>query len=289
MGGEPTFVSIDDMDGHEWTHGALGAHKRRLAGDLLRRLAARFASGGLLHYGQGKWYPGEQLPRWALGCFFRRSGEPVWSDDALTARDGESDGAGEREAALLLEGIARRLGVNPRHAQPGYEDVFWYTLRERRLPGNVDVSDNRLEDEQERARIAGVFERGIGRIVGHALPIRPIGGGRFESGPWFFRREQLFLMPGDSPMGYRLPLDSLPWVAPLDYPHVVERDPFAPRGFLPPYGERHVRQQPTGPGKPEQAPRRFESDADTVRTTVCTEARDGILHVFLPPVALLED
>ncbi len=64
MGGEPTFVSIDDMDGAEWNMTAMGPNKRRLAGDLFVRLADRFASGPLLHYGQGKWYPGESLPRW---------------------------------------------------------------------------------------------------------------------------------------------------------------------------------------------------------------------------------
>lgn len=291
MGGEPTFVSIDDMDGYEWNYGSLGDDKRRLAGVLFRRLAARFAKGPLLHYGQGKWYPGEQLPRWALGCYFRKDGEPLWLDDARYAKDGERDAVTEREAAKFLELLAKRLEVDPRHCQPGFEDVYWYLLRERRLPVNVDVLDNRVEDEIERARIARVFERGVGSIVGHALPLRPRGNGRWESGPWFLRRERLFLMPGDSPMGYRLPLDSLPWVAPLDYPHVVAPDPFAPTEKLPRYGERRLRQQP-GPRslRPRSSePRRFESDPATVRTSVCAEPRDGILHVFLPPVEALED
>jgi len=291
MGGEPTFVSIDDMDGFEWNYGALGTDKRRLAGTLFRRLATRFAPGGLLHYGQGKWYPGEQLPRWALGCYFRKDGDPVWSDDARTARDGESDGANADLGAHFLDRLARRLEVDTRHIQPGYEDVFWYTLRERRLPVNVNVGDNRVEDEIERERIARVFERGIGSVVGHALPVRPLGGGRFESGPWFLRRERLFLLPGDSAMGYRLPLDSLPWVAPEDYPFVLDRDPFAPRDALPRRGERRERQSPgdTAPSTRAGKPKPFESDADTVRTSLCVEPRDGILHVFLPPVSALED
>ncbi len=51
MGGEPTFVSIDDMDGDEWKTAAFGPTKRKLAGNLLTRLKNRFAPGALLHYG----------------------------------------------------------------------------------------------------------------------------------------------------------------------------------------------------------------------------------------------
>jgi uncharacterized protein (DUF2126 family) len=291
MGGEPTFVSIDDMDGHEWNYGALGPEKRRRAGILFKRLAQRFAKGPLLHYGQGKWYPGEQLPRWALGCYWRKDGEPIWVDPKRYAEDGRHDGVTSDDAARFVKTLASRLGVDASHAQPGFEDVYYYMLRERRLPVNVDVLDNRVEDEMERARIAHVFERGLKSVVGHTLPIRPIGAGRWQSGPWFLRREHLFLTPGDSPMGYRLPVDSLPWVAELDYPYVIPQDPFAERAPLPRHGERRVRQRPgdardaTQPKKPKP----FASDAETVRTALCAEPRDGILHVFLPPVEELAD
>ncbi|HEX6766060.1 MAG TPA: transglutaminase family protein, partial [Polyangiaceae bacterium] len=294
MGGEPTFVSIDDMDGFEWTYGALGAEKRRLAGVLFRRLANRFAKGALLHYGQGKWYPGEQLPRWALGCYFRADGEPVWGDVERFANDGVDDGMTSEHAALFVRALALRLGVSAEHAQPGYEDAFYYMLRERKLPVNVDVLDSRVEDETERERIARVFERGLKSVVGHALPLRALGRGRWQSGPWFLRREHLFLIPGDSPMGYRLPLDSLPWVAEGDYPYVIPRDPFAPRDPLPSRGalyERRVRQTPLEERRQGRAtpPKPFESAAEIVRAAVCTEARNGILHVFLPPVEELDD
>ncbi|HTQ02363.1 MAG TPA: transglutaminase family protein, partial [Polyangiaceae bacterium] len=187
MGGEPTFVSIDDMEGHEWNYGALGPDKRKRAGVLFRRLAERFAQGPLLHYGQGKWYPGEQLPRWALGCYWRKDGEPIWLDQKRYALDGQFDGVTSDDARRFVARLATRLGVDGKHAQPGYEDAYYYMLRERRLPVNVDVLDNRIEDEMERTRVARVFERGLKSVIGHTLPIRPTGGGRWESGPWFLR------------------------------------------------------------------------------------------------------
>src|SRR5216683_556252 len=109
MGGEPTFVSIDDMDGAEWNTLALGPEKRRLAGVLFRKLADRFASGPLLHFGQGKWYPGEQLPRWALA-------------------------------------LAQRLQLDPSYLFGAYEDTWYYLWRERRLPSNVTVDDAKVKD-----------------------------------------------------------------------------------------------------------------------------------------------
>lgn len=300
MGGEPTFVSIDDMDGEEWTYGALGAHKRERAGDLFLRLARRFAAHPLLHYGQGKWYPGEQLPRWALSCHWRTDGEPVWRDPTLYAADGQDDGADAVLAERYVRALARHLQVDAAHVAPAYEDAYWYMLRERRLPVNVDVFDNRIADPVERARVARVFEQGLDSVVGHALPVRPLGNGRWLSGPWFLRRERLFLLPGDSPMGYRLPVESLPWVAESDYPYVIERDPFASRPELAPRDElARVRQRPQSReeaaelerrrAEAELPPRTFDSAREVVRTALCVEARDGVLHVFLPPVAHLED
>ena len=220
MGGEPTFVSLDDIDGAEWNFDALGPNKRRLAGTLFRRLASRFAKDPLLHFGQGKWYPGEQLPRWALGCYWLKSGEPFWNVPELVAEDERDYKVGPDEAKRFITRLAERLEVETKQVMPGYEDPFHYLLAERRLPTNVTPLDNRLADPQERARVARVFEQGLGAVIGYALPLAAAGGGRFRSGNWFLRRELLYLMPGDSPMGYRLPIDSLPWVLPGDYPHL---------------------------------------------------------------------
>jgi len=236
MGGEPTFVSIDDMDGAEWNTAAVGPAKRRLAGTLFRRLARRFASGPLLHFGQGKWYPGESLPRWALTCYWRKDGVPVWRRPELVADDETRDPVGPEQARAFTEALERRLRLGSDCAIPGYEDAWYYLWKERRLPTNVDPLDSRLDDPEERARLARIFTWGLGKVVGYAVPLRPTGPlseRRWETGPWFFRQEHMFLLPGDSPMGLRLPLDSIPWTPPELRETEPPRDPFEPRGPLP--------------------------------------------------------
>lgn len=292
MGGEPTFVSIDDREADEWNTTALGPHKRKQAVTLLKRLRDKFAPGALLHYGQGKWYPGEQLPRWAFGCWWRRDGEPIWTDPALTADEEKAYGFGADDAARFARVLAEKLGVDPAHATPGYEDVWYYMWKERRLPANVDPLDNKLDDPLARARVAKVFEQGLSSVVGTVLPLRK-GFGGWESGPWFLRPGHLFLIPGDSPMGYRLPLDSVPWEPQGDRQFMAERDPFAPRGPLPTFQVSGGR-QPTVPysngrlsgNRGLTPPARQDG---VVRTALCVEPRGGTLHVFMPPVRAVED
>lgn len=237
MGGEPTFVSIDHREEPEWNTTALGPSKRRLAGVLFRRLAKRFANGPLLHFGQGKWYPGETLPRWALGCYWRKDTEPVWTRPDLTADDDRDYGFTEKDAREFITMLADQLQVRPDHIMPGYEDTWYYLWRARKLPANVDPFDSRLDNEEERARLARVYEQGLASVVGYVLPLMPADSPtdlfRWISGPWYLRQTRMFLIPGDSPMGYRLPLDSLPWLETVDRPMVVELDPLASRPELP--------------------------------------------------------
>lgn len=232
MGGEPTFVADTDRDGAEWNTAALGPTKRGYATELLDRLRARYGAGGFVHFGQGKWYPGEQLPRWALSLYWRADSQPCWSDPALFADERVPAKHGSADAQRFIERLAQRLQVDAAHVQPGYEDSWYYLWRERRLPTNVDPFDARLDDELERVRLRRVFGQGLSSVVGYALPLRREAGG-WASGPWFLRDERLYLLPGDSPMGYRLPLDSLPWVSRGDYPYLHEADPFAPAAPLP--------------------------------------------------------
>ncbi len=289
MGGEPTFVSIDDVDGAEWNTAALGPTKARLADQLARRLMARFAPNGLLHHGQGKWYPGEQLPRWAYSVCWRVDGEPIWTDPLLYAVDDSCRSDGPDAARALLRAIVEKLGVADGHVMPGYEDVWYYLWRERRLPPNVDPFDAKLDDEQERARLRRVFAQGLSRVVGWALPLRAEegdAGTRWVSGAWLLRDERLYLLPGDSPMGFRLPLDSLPWSSPEELAIEHDRDPFAPRGPLP--RRDALEQARPGVAIQGQTPTRGVSAREVVRTALCIEPRKGTLHVFMPPLGVLE-
>ncbi|KFL54718.1 IMP dehydrogenase [Burkholderia pyrrocinia] len=329
QGGEPTFVSIDDRDGAEWNTDALGPTKRGYATELVQRLRAEYGDGGFLHFGQGKWYPGEQLPRWALSIFWRADGQPVWHDPSLFADEREPSAYTTDDAKRFIDALAARLNLTDEFIRPGYEDVWYYLWRERRLPVNVDPFDSRLDDELERARLRKVFEQQLDSVVGYVLPVKRtddesgLDGPRWETGPWFFRDERMYLVPGDSPMGYRLPLDSLPWAARADHPYLVERDPFAPRDALPEAAA--IRARYTGPADaprylagvhreasaqtvmqwrgddtasarhaahahdPQRRPERFESAAWITRTALCVEVRKGILYLFMPPLAALED
>lgn len=242
QGGEPTFVSVDDMEGAEWRVAAVGPMKEKLADVLIHKLKDRFTTGGLLHYGQGKWYPGEQLPRWAKSIYWRTDKEPLWNNPDLFARVDRDYGHKYGVAEEFTQALAERLGVKSDYVVPGYEDVWYYLWRERRLPINVDVRDAHLQDIAERERLARVFEKqGLTSKVGAMLPIRRVWSGNdrvWQSGVWPVRPEVMFLLPGDSPMGFRLPLDSLPWYANLKHTDAIyPPDFFEARSPLPAYEE----------------------------------------------------
>ena len=286
MGGEPTFVSIDDMESAEWNIAAVGPTKRALADDLIRRLRTRFAPGGLLHYGQGKWYPGESLPRWAFGLYWRKDGVPIWKNSELIARIENPRKADIEDAERFAEGTAKKLGVDSEFIMPAFEDPGHWLQKEAGLPSNVDPSDSKLSDPEERARMARVFDSGLTTPRGFVLPIQRwnADAGRWKSERWKLRRGNLFLMPGDSPMGLRLPISSLPYIPPDDYPYTVEQDPLEPREELPVYD-----QNASAPGAPQQAVQEQQPRSGGVRTAMSIEIRDGVLCAFMPPVEKLED
>ena len=299
MGGEPTFVAVDDPDGAEWNTAALGPTKRLRAAELFERMRARYAPFGLVHFGQGKWYPGEQLPRWSLNCYWRKDGQPVWGNPSLYANEKKHYGADAKVAAAFLQQVAIRLGMSNEHIFPAYEDLMYYMWRERRLPENVNPLDSRVDDPLERARLAKVFSEGLNQVVGQVLPIsRNALGTAWQTGPWFLRTETCYLIPGDSPIGYRLPLDSQPWVKESDYPYVNQADPSVPVPPLPAHAD--IRRQVLGerPGKVTGTPSANlkivrpaagESAQSLTRTSMCAQPRDGRLYIFMPPLQTLDD
>ena len=272
MGGEPTFVAVDDHQSPEWTIAALGAEKRVRADDLTRRLRQRFAPHGLLHYGLGKWYPGEATPRWAFSLYWRRDGRPLWRDAGLIAREDRKDAASADDARRLAQAIASALGIAADRAQAAYEDPVHWLGEEAKLPPNVDPLDPKLFDAAARARMVRAFERGLGAPAAFVLPLRRHDD-RWVSETWDVRRAHLFLLPGDLPAGSRLPLASLPRLEPADYPIVAPQDPAADAPPLP---------DPAGAQPPGAA------DAIT-RTALVVEPRDGRLNVFMPPTASAAD
>ncbi|SEM58363.1 Uncharacterized conserved protein, DUF2126 family [Gemmobacter aquatilis] len=332
MGGEPTFVSIDDFEGAEWNTAAVGPTKRDLADKLIRRIRNRFAPGGFLHYGQGKWYPGETLPRWTFSLYWRRDGVPVWRNPDLVAQEAQDYKVGADEAHDFMAHFAERLGIAPEHAQPAYEDPAEWILKEANLPSNVSPENSKLKDPEERSRFARVFSRGLTEPSGFILPVQRwqskpnAWGPRWQSEMWKPRRGHIFLVPGDSPVGYRLPLGSLPYIPPTQYPYTYPSDPSLPYAPMPDFyveiserrrqavqeeidrlaqeeAEMAAMMPPVSGGHaqgfsttPEKARRQryvpqegVDPSQGYVRTAIAIEPRDGRLCLFMPPVETLED
>ncbi len=271
MGGEPTFVSIDDMDGAEWNTVADSPAKRALADDLTARLRERFGAGGILHHGQGKWYPGEPLPRWQNDIVWRRDGLPLWQRPDLLALPSVEGGAAVADAERFAHAVASRFGLGPTDVLAAFEDAVDRVWRESRLPAGEpperDVADARRDT---RRTFLADLESESDEPTGFVLPLHAsVDGPGWGTTTWNLRRSQLFLIPGDSPVGYRLPLDSLTWSAsPPDY----ERSPFEPRDELPPPGTL-----PSGPATRVEHHR-------CPPTALTFEIRNGHVGVFLPPL-----
>ncbi|RTL71676.1 MAG: transglutaminase family protein [Hyphomicrobiales bacterium] len=296
MGGEPTFVSAEDMEGAEWNTAAVGPTKRAYADALARRLVDRFAPGGLLHYGQGKWYPGEPLPRWAFALYWRNDGQPLWEDKTLVAREKPEKPATVEDARVFTATLCDQLGLPTDSGIPAYEDTGYFMLVEQKLPVNVDPKDKKtkVEDAAERQRLISLIDNGFDNPVSYVLPIQVWHaadvGRRWVTERWALRRQKLFLVPGDSPAGFRLPLNSLAALPAIDYPHVHPRDPFAE---APPLPERRVlmqrRRAVTLQAPPAPSTQDGAEIAASVRTALAIEPRDGKLCVFMPPVSDAED
>jgi uncharacterized protein (DUF2126 family)/transglutaminase-like putative cysteine protease len=324
MGGEPTFVSIDDMESAQWNTAADGPHKRILAHDLIFRLREKFGPKGMLHYGQGKWYPGEPLPRWQYGLFWRKDGYPIWKNRELIAHEKTNKTNTVEDSRIFMEELARHLAVSRYNISPAYEDAFYFLWSEGKTPINIDPLKYNLKDSLERRTLATLLDKGLNNPVGYALPIEwNYWNGKWKSCKWQFTRDYLFLIPGNSPIGFRLPLESLAYISKSLRPQEIERSLFEELPPLENYHEKialrygrifehlappqRIRHQELaaseGDGKSIGKDRRSRNpvktededeeikpmfETDVIKTAVCTEVRDGFLYVFLPPASYLE-
>jgi uncharacterized protein (DUF2126 family)/transglutaminase-like putative cysteine protease len=303
MGGEPTFVSIDDFESPEWNSAADGTLKRKLAYDLALRLKTRFAHGGLLHFGQGKWYPGELFPRWQYALYWRKDGLPIWKNDDLVAKEGETKFTFHDAERFAIE-LTKYLGIDTKNITPAYEDPIYWALEEGKLPVNLDPLAVNLKDSVQRHTLAKLLEKGLNNPAGFVLPLKWLHeSANWTSCVWEFRRQQCYLIPGNSPIGLRLPLESLPKTSKNRREQPIARSLFEE---LPPLGDYHqsLEERYGTTSAPYKAPEKKvddeESEAkslekenllfeiDTFITAMSVEERDGIIYVFLPPTDYLE-
>ena len=283
MGGEPTFVSLDDRTGDAWNFTALSEDKEKLGNELFLRLRGQFASGSFIQYTQGKWYPGELLPRWAMHCYWRKDGETIWEQDSLLA-DPAKDYGHEPELALrFITELATTLGVGEQHVLGAREDTPYYLWKERRLPMEGDMFKADVHETAERKRLLALLDSQLNAPVGYVLPLfySPTKD-RWVSNRWEFRGGHLVLIPGDSPIGLRLPLASLPDVELPEEEICPPRSAFDQQCALPLRSEIIVALG----GRGHQAADAFKPGM--VKSAISAEIRGGTLHVFLPPVGYVE-
>ena len=270
-GGEPTFNAREGPELPEWNGEALGPAKWEAGLRLARELRDRLAPGGVLLRRQGKWYPGEALPRWALEIVGRADGQPLHAEPPPPG--GPADlAAAERVARALAAGLA--LPVPP---EPAYEDPWRLLVDEAALPAEVDARRAGLADPAERRRLARILSGDPAAPAGFVLPVAREGAG-WRSERWTFRRGRLHLLPGDAPLGLRLPLAALGGPLPPPEP---------PEPVLPSPDPRRGAEADPAQARLTSAARPPPGAA--IRTALCVEAREGRVHVFLPPVAGAED
>ncbi len=323
MGGEPTFVSVDDMESDQWNTAADGVDKQKLANTLIHTLSQSFGKGGLFHYGQGKWYPGEPTPRWQMALYWRKDGEPVWKEKKWLADFSMTNGNTYQDAEIFLKLLSRKLGIAETNVIPGYEDAFYYLWTERKLPVNIDPHQVDLKDSLERKTLMQLLDRGLDNPAGFVLPLQwAYQKNSWISCPWKFRGGKMMLIPGNSQMGYRLPLDSLPHIPESKRPKPSERSSFEdtvplgdfhqtvvdrcntvpdysiPEEMLFPKEYHHQEPEEVKRSKGKHLPFQDEKvkklefkplyDLFTIKTALVAEIREGKIHLFLPPCEMLE-
>ena len=199
--------------------------------------------------------------------YWRCDGLPVWHDETLIAHNSQSiDIHTLRQFAQTL---TNRLALHSGYLIPAYEDPWIALDKESRDPINMDTHKIDL-----RAH--------LGEIVGYVLPLKASAKThKWQSSLWPLRHDKLYLMPGDSPIGLRLPLQSLPWVAPEDFEVELPCDPFTQKNPLKTYPCDNAVETPD---EIHQTP----TPQEVIHTALVFEIREGFLYVFMPPLPLLE-
>ena len=323
MGGEPTFVSVDDLESDQWNTAADGKEKQKLSNTLIYKLSESFGEGGLFHYGQGKWYPGEPTPRWQMALYWRKDRQAIWKNKALLADFSKEYKNTVEDAGKFLVLLSEKLGVDKKNIIPGFEDTFYYLWTERKLPVNIDPNNIDLKDSLERKTLMQQLDRGLDRPTGFVLPLRwAYSKNGWISCTWEFRGGKMFLIPGNSQLGYRLPLESLPHIPESRRPKPIKRSPFDETEQLGDFHELVIQRSKRTPDYsiPEEMlfPKVYDLkeeaedkknmgknlpfkeknkkekeyqpmyDAFTIKTALVSEVREGKIHLFLPPAEMIE-
>ncbi|MDV6332018.1 transglutaminase family protein [Asticcacaulis sp. 201] len=289
MGGEPTFVSLDDRTGDEWHFSALSENKKCLGYDLFQRLSARFATGALAQHAQGKWYPGEILPRWAMNMFWRNDGQPIWLESSLLADPEAKATLSPKAAADFLGKLADALGVGAPCVLSAYEDIPYLLWKEQRIPLEGEMLKADIFEATERKRLQAKLDDNVGYPTGYVLPLAfSAKTGGWVSNAWKFRTDKMMLIPGDSPVGLRLPLNALPVIDQdmADEHYWPPRSPFAETEPLANSSQKveFFKTQLTSQAK-AAAP---DTPNGLIRSALCAEVRHGRLFLFLPPLTYIE-
>ena len=321
MGGEPTFVSVDDMEAKEWNTTADGPHKRALGADLIQRLRNSFGPGGYIHKGQGKWYPGEPLPRWQYASIWRNDGLPIWKNPALLDIGEAPSNYSVDDAQRLALELTKFINIPQEHVHPALEDAFYFLWEEGKVPVNVDPYKSNLNDPLERKKLSELLESGMGKPVGYVIPMEwNFWNNRWISCKWDFRNDRLVLIPGNSPIGLRLPLRSVPYMSHTKMQKPVERSPFEVLPALDSFHSKVNARYNSAIG-PAELPKEFlqlayeeqeeeeikdgsnrtltkkkekeeavvpEFEVFTIKTALCIEVRDGKIYFFMPPLQYAE-
>ncbi len=262
------FGKPDQPDAPEWRTTGQGPDKWRTATRLMERLREKRMPGSIILLGQGEWYAGEPAPRWALHCIGRRDGQPLWSAASFSADRAGDEKTEAADAARFAKALAGALGLPAGSAVPAFEDQLYQLWSEN---AQVDYAPDtrQFEDPVQRSQLAEQLSKTHAEPTGHVIPLAwDYHAATWRSRPWQTRRQQLYLTPGPFPMGYRLPLNTLPAG---DASRAEQPPEYSPWDAVPTDDTaRRIDQQP--------------DDSPAPPTAICVEYREDRLCVFLPPL-----